>query len=204
MAAEISMSEIMGDQVFGDGSVANDFDGLEYLINISPATQTDVGNITSTTASGNTYWQNYSAAGATAAAFNTASAGLTSWNTALNTCTFGRQGPRAVITTKAVYGLYEIGLTANMRYVTTELADAGFRHLAYTTMPVLYDDNCTAGYQYLVDTDNLWLQLLARGNFQVTGFEASHNQLSKTALMYVFGNLTTGSRRTQGVVTGTV
>ena len=126
---------------------------------------------------------------------------MTLMNTALNQTTFGRQGPRCIITTKTVYGLYEIGLSNNMRFVTTELADAGFRHLAYTTLPVLYDDNCTAAYMYFVDTDSLWLQLLARGNFQVTGFENSHNQLSKTALMYVFGNLTAGSRRTQGLLT---
>lgn len=197
MAAEISMSEVMGDQVFSDGVGANDFDGLQHLINVSPSTQTDVGGI-DPSATGNTYWRNIVATTGTAA-FNTGSAGLTLMNTMLNNTTFGRQGPRAIITTKAIYGLYEIGLTANIRYVTTELADAGFRHLAYTTMPVLFDDNCTAARMYFVDTDNLWLQLLAKGNFQVTPFEPSHNQLSKTALMYVFGNLTCGSRRTQGV-----
>ena len=197
MAAEISMSEVMGDQVFTDGSIANDFDGLQHLINISPSTQTDVGHISSSTY---TYWRNYANTTGTAA-FNTGSAGLTLMNTALNQTTFGRKGPRCVITTKTVYGLYEIGLTANIRYQTTELADAGFRHLAYTTMPVVYDDNCPAGYMYFVDTDSLWLQLLARGNFQVTPFEQSHNQLTRTALMYVFGNLTAGSRRTQGVLT---
>lgn len=197
MAAEISMSEVMGDQVFSDGVAANDFDGLQHLINVSPSTQTDVGGI-DPSATGNTYWRNYINTTGTAT-FNTGSAGLTLMNTMLNNTTFGRQGPRAIITTKAIYGLYEIGLTANIRYVTTELADAGFRHLAYTTMPVLFDDNCTAARMYFVDTDNLWLQLLAKGNFQVTPFEPSHNQLSKTALMYVFGNLTCGSRRTQGV-----
>jgi len=199
MAAEISMSEVMGDQVFSDGVGANDFDGLQHLINVSPSTQTDVGGINPSD-TGNEYWRNYINTTGTAA-FNTGSAGLTLMNTALNQTTFGRQGPRAVITTKAIYGLYEIGLTANIRYVTTELADAGFRHLAYTTMPILFDDNCPAARMYFVDTDNLWLQLLAKGNFQVTPFEPSHNQLSKTALMYVFGNLTAGSRRTQGLLT---
>lgn len=199
MAAEVSMSEVLGDQVFSDGSAGNDIDGLQFLISDSPSTQSDVGGIDAS-ASGNTYWRNATYT-TTISAFNTSSAGLTQMNSMLNNTTFGRQGPRAVITTKTVYALYEIGLTSNIRYVTTELADAGFRHLAYTTMPVLYDDNCPANHMYFVDTDQLWLQVLSRGNMKITPFEPSHNQLTKTALMYLFGNLTAGSRRTQGVIT---
>ena len=197
MAAENSMSEVLGDQVFADGSGANDFDGLQHLIALSPSTQTDVGSINPTTYE---YWRNYVNTTGTSG-FNSNQAGLILMNTALNQTTFGRKGPRAIITTKAVYALYEVGLTANIRYTTTELADAGFLHLAYTTMPVLFDDNCPTGYLYFVDTDSLWLQVLSRGNLEITPFEYSHNQLSKTALMYIFGNLTTGSRRTNGLLT---
>ncbi len=197
MDAENSMSEVLGDQVFADGSGANDFDGLQHLISDAPSAQTDVGGISAVTYS---YWRN-TATSTTVTAFNTTSEGLTAMNTLLNACTFGRKGPRAVITTKAIYALYEIGLTSNVRYATTELGDAGFLHLAYATMPIVPDDNCPAGYMYFVDTDSLWLQVLARGNMVVTPFEISHNQLSKTALMYIFGNLTTGSRRTNGLLT---
>jgi len=196
MAAENSMSEVLGDQVWATGAVANDFDGLQQLVSLTPSTQTDVGGIDSSTYE---YWRNYVNTTGTGT-FNTAQAGLKLMNTALNSCTFGRKGPRAVITTKAVYALYEIGLASNIRYATTELADAGFIHLAYTTMPVLFDDNCPSGCMYFVDTDSLWLQVLAQGNMKVTPFEYSHNQLSKTALMYIIGNLTTGSRRTNGVL----
>jgi hypothetical protein len=196
MSAENSMSEVMGDQVFAAGT-GNDFDGLTKLISITPSTQTDVGGIDSSTY---TYWRNQVTTTGTAG-FNTSQAGLKLMNTMLNTCTFGRKGPRAVITTKAVYALYEIGLANNIRYTNTELADAGFVSLMYTTMPVMFDDNCSSGYMYFIDTDSLWLQVLAQGNMKVTPFEYSHNQLSKTALMYLFGNLTTGSRRTNGVLT---
>jgi len=198
MAAENSMSEVLGDQVWKDGSGANDFDGLQQLISDSPSTQTDVGGIDSSAAA-NAAWRNY--VYTTTIAFNTSSAGLSAMNTMLNSTTFGRSGPRAVLTTKTVYALYELGLTSNIRYATTELADAGFLHLAYATMPVIFDDNCPDYHLYMVDTDSLWLQVLARGNMKITPFEPSHNQLSKTALMYIFGNLTTGSRRTNGVLT---
>jgi len=200
LEAEISMSELLGDQVFADGSAANDFDGLNFLINLTPSGQSDVGGIDAS-ATGNEYWQNYVDTTGTAA-FNTESAGLILMNNALNGTTYGRQGPKAVFTTKTVYGLYEVGLTSNIRYAQTDLADAGFRHLQYTTMPVLFDDNATAGYMYFVDTDSLWLQVLAQANMQVTQFQLKQDQLASSALMYLAGNLTTGSRRTQGLVTG--
>jgi len=200
LEAEISMTELMGDQVFADGSNAKDFDGLDFLVNSSPSTQSDVGGIDAS-ATGNEYWQNYVDSTGTAA-FNTSQAGLTIMNNVLNQTTYGRQGPKAVFTTKAVYQLYELGLTSNIRYARTDLADAGFRHLQFTTMPVLFDDNATTAYMYFVDTDSLWLQVLAQANMKVTQFQLKQDQLASSSLMYLAGNLTTGSRRTQGLATG--
>lgn len=196
LEAEISMSELLGDQSFADGTASKEFGGLQYLISETPSAQTDVGGIN---ASANSYWQNYTY-NTTVSAFNTSDAGLTAMNTVLNETTFGRRGPRAIFTTKTAYGLYEIGLTSNIRYAQTDLADAGFRHLQYTTLPVLFDDNCPDGNMYFVDTDALWLQVLSQANMQVTQFQMKDDQLASIALMYIAGNLTTGSRRTQGVI----
>lgn len=198
--AEISMTELMGNQVFADGSNAKDFDGLALLINTSPSTQSDVGGIDAS-ATGNDYWRNYVNTTGTAT-FNTSQAGLSLMNTAVNQTTFGSQGPKAIYTTKTVYGLYELGLASNLRYARTDLADAGFKHLQYTTMPVLFDDNITAGYMYFVDTSSLWLQVLAQANMKVTQFQLKQDQLASSCLMYLAGNLTCGSRRTQGLLTG--
>ena len=198
LEAEISMSELLGGQAYEDGAGANEFGGLQLLIHETPSTGT-VGGIA---CSANSYWQNYARVTAISG-FNTSAEGLTEWNRCLNNTTFGRRGPRAVFTTKTIYGLYEIGLTSNIRYAQTDLADAGFRHLQYTTLPVLYDDNCPSGNTYFVDTDSLWLQVLSQGNMQVTQFQLKDDQLAKSALMYLFGNLTTGSRRTQGVLNST-
>lgn len=193
--AKISMAEVMGDQVFGDGTGDNNFDGLQFLINSSPSTQTDVGGINPST-TGNEFWQNQ--IGTTADFSSSATTSFGKMSALVANCTFGRQGPRLVVTTKTLYSEYEALLTSNIRYVTTELADAGFQHLAYQTMPVVFDDNCPSGAMYFIDTDNLWLQVLARGNMEITDMQPSHDQLMRVALMYLFGNLTTGSRRTNG------
>ena len=55
MDAENSMSEVLGDQVWKDGSAAKDFDGIQSLISITPAAATEVGGIVPSTYS---YWRN--------------------------------------------------------------------------------------------------------------------------------------------------
>ena len=119
----------------------------------------------------------------------------------VNNCTFARQGPKAVFTTKTNFNLYELGLQSNVRYTNTEMADAGFQNLLFKTMPVLFDDNCPTNRMYFVDIASLWLQVLTGGNMKTTQFQQKDDQLAETALMYLFGNLTTGSRRTNGVIT---
>jgi hypothetical protein len=202
--AEISMSELLGGTsgVWGDLSPTTEFGGLPYLITSNTSVNTtNIGGINSST-SGNTYWRNqfYNTA---ITAFNTSSTGLTQWNALLNRCTFGTQGPKAVFTDKTIYGLYEIGLTSNIRYTSTDLAVAGFKHLMYTTMPVLFDDNCITGDTFFVDTDSLWLQVLAQANNRITQFQLKDDQLASSALMYLAGNLTCGSLRTQGIIAST-
>ena len=193
--AKLSMSEELGNQVFSLGVGDNDFDGLRFLINSAPSTQTDVGGINPST-TGNDFWRNQ--IGTTADFSSVSATSLGKMSALVAACTQGRQGPRLVVTTTTLYSEYEALLTSNIRYVTTELADAGFLHLAYQTMPMVFDANCPSGEMYFVDTDNLWLQVLARGNMELTDMQPSHDQLMRVALLYVFGNLTCGSRRTQG------
>jgi len=198
--AKVSMSELMGDQVWKDGTDTKDFDGLPFLISDGPGDQTDVGGI-NPSSTDNTYWRNQTDTNSITA-FNTSQEGLTAMNSLLLSCTFGSQGPRAVVTTKTIFSLYELGLTSNIRYTSTSImADTKFMHLVYATMPVLFDDNCTANHLFMVDTDNLWLQVLSGANMETTPYEASHNQLSYIALMWLVGQLTAGSRRTNGVIT---
>ena len=192
LEGSISMTEVLGDELVDGTGTAPSWDSLETII---PATNTStVGGIAGSDAS----WQNYSAA--IAGAFNTSNNGITAFDAAVRGTSFGSRGARAVFTTSTVWGLYYISQSGNIRYYNEELADAGFQHLNFRTLPVLWDDNIDAGLAYFVDTDSLWLQVLKKGNMVTTKFIESANQLSLVAKMYLFGNLTTGSRRTQGLV----
>lgn len=194
-AGEISMEELMGAQVYADGSNAKDFGGIPYLVNSSPSTQAvDVGGISS---ANNVYWRNI--VGDAVTAFNTSNNGTKSMEKALLDATKGVRGPTVIVTTKANYRLYMLSMTAQIQYTTADLikGDKSFTHLAFGTIPVIPDDNCPANAMYGLDLSSLWLQVLSKGNFKVTPFQPSHDQLSEVALMYVLGNLTCGERRTQ-------
>ena len=196
--AEISMTEVMGDQAWSAGTDPLDMQGIRYNIANTAAARL-LGTRGGINRANYAYWRNY--VGTADGDFS--GTGLASWNTVLNETTFGKQGPTAIFTTKTIYGWYESTLTANIRYYQTELADAGFRHLAFSTLPVLFDDNCPTNGCYFMDLNSFWLQLLARGNFKTTPFQTAINQLSRVALMYVFGNITIGSMRTQGFISCT-
>ena len=199
MEAEIGMSEIMGDQVFNTSFGANELDSLPKIISTTVSTDTNsVGGIDSS-ATGQTYWRNYVYSTAVSA-FGTSQAGLNAMDTTLNAATFGRMGPTAIITTKAVFTLYQLALTTNARYSSMEIGDAGFKTLQYATLPVMFDDNCPSGRMYFVDTNSLRLQILSKGNNKKTELLQSHTQLLKLMLMNTYCNITCGSRRTQAVI----
>lgn len=200
-AAEVTMSEVLGDQVFNTAVTASgsdNMDSIPYLINTVPTAQTDVGGIDSTGAA-QTYWRNYVYSTAVTG-FGTNQAGIIAMDTTLNNSTFGRQGPKIIITTKAIFTLYQAALTANVRYMKLEDGDAGFKNLLYATLPVMFDDNCPTGRMYFIDTDALRLQVLTQGNMAMTAFQQAPTQLVSSALLYMLGNLTLGSRRTNGVI----
>lgn len=141
LEAEVSMTELMGDQVFCAGSGDNDFDGLQKLINEDPDTQSDVGGISS---SSNSWWRNYSH-DTEVGTFNVSNNGINAIDTSVNAATFGSQGPKLIVTTKAIFTLYMLSLTGNIRYNSIDMGDAGFKALQYATLPFVADDNCPAG-----------------------------------------------------------
>ncbi len=193
-SAITSMSEVLGDEIVDGTGTAPSWDSLETII--STTNTTTVGGIAGSDSS----WRNYSAA--IAGAFNTSNNGVNAMDLLVLGTTFGKNGVKAFFTTQAVYNLYYLSQVGQIRYVNDDLADAGFRHLNFGHLPVLWDDNIDTGLMYGVDTDALWLQVLKNGNLVTTEFIPTSNQLSDVALMYVFGQVTCGSRRTNGVLTG--
>ena len=196
--AVLSMSELLGDQLWtAVASIgANDMDSIPKIIAHDITASSAVGGINQ---SGETWWRNYSY-GTAVTAFSASNAGINAIDTGLNNSTYGSMGPKLIVTTKAIFTLYMLSLTANARYTNMGSADGAFKELMYASLPFVFDDDCPAGDLYGIDTDNVKLQVLAQGNFKQSPFKWATNQLAQSALMYLFANLTTGSRRTNFVL----
>ena len=197
LEAEVSMTELLSDQIWkASPNGTSDFDSIPQIIAEDVTVTSSVGGINQSSES---WWRNYSYDTAVSG-FNTSNEGMNVIDTSLNAATFGMMGPKIIVTTKAIFTLYMIGLSNNARYQTMGVGDAAFRELQYGTMPFVADDDCPAGNLYGIDTDSVRLQVLAGGNFKKTEFQNAQNQLVSSALYYLYANLTCGSRRTNFVV----
>ena len=194
LEAEVSMGEVLGDQLYNTAVGDNDFDSVPFIISETASADTmTVGGINS---SGNSYWQNYSHDTAVST-FNASQNGWNAIDTSINQATFGRMGPKLLVTTKAIFTLCQLGLTSLQRYTNApDTGSIGFKTLEYAGIPIVFDDNCPAGNMYGIDTDSVKLKVLSQGNLRQTPFQMKYDQLAEAALLYIFGNITCNSRRT--------
>jgi hypothetical protein len=198
LEAEVSMGEVLGDQLYNTAVGANDFDSIARIISEDASTETiNVGGINGSASS---YWRNYSY-DTVVGTFNVSQNGWNAIDTSINQATFGRMGPKLMVTTKAIYTLCQLGLTSLQRYTTVpEKGSVGFKTLEYAGIPIVFDDNCPSGNLYGIDTDAIKLKVLAQGNLRQTPFQMKYDQLAEAALLYIFGNITCNSRRTNFVI----
>lgn len=196
MEAEVTMSEVLGDQVFNTSQGANDLDSIPTIVAEDVTVSSAVGGINQ---SAQSWWRNVSYDTAVSG-FNTSQEGLNAIDTNLNAVTFGTMGPTLIVTTKTIYTLYMLGLSSNARYTSMKSGDSAFKELMYADIPFIFDDNCPSGNLYGLDTKNLKLQVLAQGNFKQTEYAIRTQQLAESAFFYLFSNLTCGSRRTNFVI----
>lgn len=203
MQAEESMREGFNQMFFGNGTdtlgkngsgvpdgsnSGKSWNGLDNLIS---ATST-VGGI-DPTASGNDFWKSYVSAPATDTALT-----LGDMTTAYNTVSVGNDHPDLCLTTQSLFEKYESGLTAQLRYTDTKMADAGFQNLLFKDIPVVYDVHAPAKTMFFINSKYLSLVGHSDKWFQQTEFVRPPAQDARFALMFCYGNLTVRNRKKQG------
>jgi len=191
MQAEESMREGFNQMFFGDGT-GNSGKNWNGLGNIVEASGT-VGGINRATA-GNEYWQSYEE--------NTAGAlTLAQLSTAYNSVSVGNDHPDMVLTTQTLFEKYEVLLQPQLRYTDTKTADAGFQNLLFKAAPVVYDEHCTAGVVYFLNSKYLTLVGHSGKWFAQTEFVRPENLDARYALIMCYGNLTCRNAAKQGKLT---
>jgi len=155
------------------------------------------GNINRATA-GNEFWQSNETAQGGALTISAMATKYTQCSRG------GKMGPDLIITTSTVYDKYEALMQANQRFgvSNTELADAGFVTMKFRGADVMFDEQCTSGVMYFLNTEHLKLRYHKDANFTVTDFQRPDNQDAKIAQILWMGNLTANNCRYLGKLTG--
>ena len=191
MQAEESMREGFNQMFYADGSGngGKDWNGLGNIVEASGT----VGGINRAT-SGNEYWRSYEENTATALT-------LAQLSTAYNSVSVGNDHPDMVLTTQTLFEKYEALLQPQLRYTDTKTADAGFQNLLFKAAPVVYDEHCTAGVVYFLNSKYLTLVGHSSKWFAQTQFVQPEDLDARYALIMCYGNLTCRNAAKQGKLT---
>lgn len=158
--AEMSLKERLNNDFFNGTSASNELVGLETAIETGT-----YGGIAGATYS---WWQAYEE--------NTSETlSIAKIRTGLNTVNLGAGGGKCsiMVTTQTLHEKYEGLLTADINYnVATSkevkrLGDAGFLALGFRGIPVVFDEACTSGVWYYLNTDNMKIAIHKNADFDV-------------------------------------
>ena len=191
MQAEESMREGFNRMFYADGTgnSGKDWNGLGNIVEASGT----VGGINRAT-TGNEYWRSYEENTATALT-------LAQMSTAYNSVSVGNDHPDMVLTSQTLFEKYEALLQPQLRYTDTRTADAGFQNLLFKAAPVVYDEHCTAGIVYFLNSKYLTLVGHSGKWFSQTEFVRPEDLDARYALIMCYGNLTCRNAAKQGKLT---
>jgi hypothetical protein len=194
-----SHKALLNRQCWGSGTGANDIDGIQKLISITPTTGT-VGGISRSSFS---FWRNRQTSGAkSSTAYDNLRSALTSVH---NLCSLGgtEHVPTALLWDRATQEGYEGTLVTLERYNAADRkggADAGFLNKAimFKGIPAFYDEDAPSGEARFVNNRNLKFAY-HRWMYMAPAVDPA-NQLSNVHKLSTFGNLCVNASRHLGVV----
>jgi hypothetical protein len=193
-----SLTETIAAQLYEtDATTTTNLTGLNLQVAIDPTTGS-VGGINRATA-GNEFWRNYTNTTGTAA-FNTANAGQSIMNTTYLNLVRGTDKPTLWVTTMAIWALYQLSLTTNVRYSDTNTANAGFVNLLHMDVPVIFDYYCPAASMFCLNTNHIFWNVMEGRDGWVEGFYPADNQLTSSSKVATYGNLSMDWAKGQGRV----
>lgn len=187
--AEKSLRDVINTKLFGTNTTKE----IQSLVTLIDATST-IGEINSTS---NSYWQAEVKSGGVFA-----SQGVADWRNHYNTLRNKGARPDMIMTTQTVHEAYEATMTPQIRYASLEKADTKFKDLEFAGAKVRFDDDCTSGVSYFLDSDFIHLYVSESRNFVYNEFVRPPDQDAKVAQFLVGLEVGTSNRRMLGKVTG--
>ena len=190
--------------MYGDGTLPNQIDGLQKLV--ADAGTGTVGGINSGTWA---FWQNKVQS---AAAPLQGGGAITPSGTAgvmeslmlplYMELTRGNDKPDLIVSSNNYFTFYESGLVSQKQYVDKEMASGGFMSLQYKGIPVIFDgvSGMANSRMYFLNTNYIEMVTHEDANMTVMDEAKPYNQDAVVVPILWMGNMTVSNRALQGIL----
>ena len=201
---ELSMGDGIATGIFSDGTGSGNkqLTGLSAAVDTTPADTTYAG----IDPADNTAWRNRAVATVGDAAANL----ISNMRNVYNSCSRGSEGvassPDFIVTTQTIHEALEALIAPRVRYEQNPSggADAGIETLKFKGAEVIWDDYCTAGTMYMLNSAHIMMFVHGKANFAMSdeGFQKPIDQDALVANILFQGNIAVNNRRKHGVLAG--
>jgi hypothetical protein len=123
----------------------------------------------------------------------------------VNRCSKGkkRERPNLIVTEQDTYENYENSMSDQIRYASSDIADAGFESVTFKKIPMVGDEDIDTGKMYFLTIGRyLYLAAHTLANFTPTPLMAPYNQDAIGGHILIMGNLVASQCRKQGALYG--
>lgn len=207
--AELSLELKLNEMLFADGTGngGKDIQGLAASVEEGSGWST-YGGINRTN---HAFWRNQWLNGGIAAygtgdfdaTVGKSIGGMIALRKMFNNVSIGTVTPDVILTTQTIVEDYEGYLEGQKLRVTQGgLVDAGFRNVEFKGLPMVFDNDCPAGYIYFLNAEFMKFIVGKGRNFKSTDFMRPQNQDAKSSLILLAANLVSSKSDVQGVITG--
>jgi hypothetical protein len=184
-SAEKSLANVLGDDLFGDGTTTGAFPGLAA---ICAGSGTTYGGISKTTYS---WWRGQTDSTTTALTVPVIR-GM------IGDLTIDNDGPTVAVGTQNVYdNIYSL-LQPQQRFTDSETVKAGFKNILWEGIPVLVDSHVASGDLFFINENYLSMMVHKDEDFRFEPFIKPTNQNISTAKIYWTGSMACSNCRLQG------
>jgi len=126
------------------------------------------------------------------------------WRTVWMKTIHKQEKPGVIIVSEGTWNILEEVLQPYMTYPFTKntqaAADAGFEVMQWRGVPIVWDEYCTAGYTFFINTDYLKLKIHSGDKFDLGPWQKPVNQQSRIAQITVTMQFVTGNPRYLGLI----
>ena len=185
--AEKSLADLLGTDLFADGSTAGSIKGFK----LGTATTGTLGGISKASYS---WWQGQQDT-------TTSTISLASMQSLFGDCTIDSDRPSVIFTTQDIYDDIYALIQPQQRFGDSETIKAGFTSIMWNGIPVIVDSHVDSGYLYMINEDYVSLTYSKGRDFKLSPFQQPVNQDASVAGVWWAGAMTYSNCRMLGAMT---